>query len=87
VKIGFVSQDTDDAAGWQNVKIGFVSQHTDTAAGCKNVKIGVVSQHKFQTLLYSFNASTWFQHLSHDRRAPSAPSVLKINLTDFILLH
>ena len=76
-----------DATGWENMKTGFVSWHTVDAAGWENRKIGFVLQHKFQNLLYSFQASAWHQYLSHDHRAPSAPAVLKTNLTDFTPLH
>jgi len=46
-----------------------------------------VLEHKFQNLLYTFQASAWHQYLSHDHRAPSAPAVLKTNLTDVTMLH
>ena len=64
-----------------------LSWYTDDAAGWKNMKIGFMSQHKFQNLLYSFHASVGLQYLNHDLRAPSAPAVLKTNLTEFIPLH
>ena len=47
----------------------------------------VLCHSTFQNPLYSFHASAWLQYLSHDHRAPSAPAVLKTNLTDFIPLQ
>jgi len=38
MKIGFMLQYADSAAGWENVEVGFVSRHTDDAPSWENIK-------------------------------------------------